>query len=38
MKEKVKYYSSVSDIYDEMYDKKKLLSSEIYILIILDIS
>ena len=31
MKEKVKkYYSSVSDIYDEMYDEKKLLSSEIY--------
>ncbi len=31
MKEKVKkYYSSVSDIYDEMYDVDRLLSSEIY--------
>ncbi len=31
MKEKVKkYYSSVSDIYDEMYDVDRLLSSEVY--------
>ena len=31
MKEKVKkYYSSVSDIYEEMYDVDRLLSSEVY--------